>query len=162
MRFTTNHGNGTVIFSIVVAMALRILPWSRDWVLFNPDWTLLIVIYWCLTIPERFNLGSAWTVGLLTDALTGQLLGHYALTYSVVAYIVVRLHRRIRVFRLAQQILIVLFLLLLSQLLVFWTQNIQGTGHTNWTYWIPAGSGALMWPLVYVLLGGSQHQAKID
>ncbi|MGH8551084.1 MAG: rod shape-determining protein MreD [Methylococcales bacterium] len=162
MRFTNNQGNGTVVFSIVAAMALRILPWSRDWVLFNPDWMLLIVIYWCLTIPERFNIGSAWMVGILADALTGQLLGQHALTYSVAAYIVVRLHLRIRVFRLAQQIIIILCLLLLSQLLVFWTQNIQGRGLTSWTYWVPSGTGALMWPLVYILLGGSQHRAKFD
>lgn len=162
MRLTNNQGNSTVILSFVVAMGLRILPWSRDWVMFNPDWILLIVIYWCLCIPERFNIGSAWTVGLLTDALTGQLLGQHALTYSVVAYIVVRLHRRLRLFPISQQIFIVLCLLLLSQLLVFWSQNVQSSGYTNWTYWIPSCSGALAWPFVYILLGGLHYKAKID
>ncbi|MGR9106643.1 MAG: rod shape-determining protein MreD [Gammaproteobacteria bacterium] len=162
MRFTNSTGNATVILSIVIAMGLRILPWSRDWVLFNPDWILLIVIYWCLTIPERFNIGSTWVVGLLTDALTGQLLGYHALNYSVVSYIVVRLHLRIRLFRLTQQIFMVLCLLSLSQLIVFWMQNIQGAGYISWTYWIPSISGAMIWPLVYFLLGGSHQQEKID
>jgi rod shape-determining protein MreD len=162
MGLTSSQGNGTVIFSIVAAMGLRILPWSRDWILLNPDWILLVVIYWCLSIPERFNIGAAWMVGLLTDGLTGQLLGHHALTYSVVAYIVVRLHLRIRVFRLSQQIIIVLSMLLLAQLLGLWSQNIQGSAYISWMYWIPSFSGALVWPLVYVALGGSQHQAKLD
>lgn len=161
MRLSHNPESFTVLVSIVLAMGLRILPWSRDWILFNPDWILLVVIYWCLTIPERFNIGSAWTVGLLTDALTGQLLGHHAFTYSLVAYIVVRLHRRIRVFRISRQILFILGLLSLSQLLVFWSQNIQGIAHPSWTYWIPSYSGALMWPVVYRILGGSPQGGKI-
>ncbi|MGH8558208.1 MAG: rod shape-determining protein MreD [Methylococcales bacterium] len=159
---THNHGSGAVLLSIVLAMGLRILPWSRDWILFNPDWILLIVIYWCLTISERFNIGSAWAIGLVTDVLTGQLLGHNALTYSLIAYIVVRLHLRIRVFRRSRQIFVMFCLLLLSQFLVFWSQNMQGIGYPIWIYWAPACSGALMWPVVYWLLGGSQYHAKIN
>ncbi|MGH8551769.1 MAG: rod shape-determining protein MreD, partial [Methylococcales bacterium] len=151
-----------VILSIVLAMVFRILPCPRDWVMFNPDWILLVVIYWCLCIPERFNIGSAWAVGLITDSLTGQLLGHHALPYSLVAYIVVRLHLRIRVFRRSQQILIILCLLLLSQFLTFWSQNIQGLGYPIWTYWISSLSGALIWPVVYRLLGGPKPHAKIS
>lgn len=101
-------------------------------------------------------------VGLLTDALTGQWLGQHALTYSIIAYVVVRLHRRIRLFPLSQQIFIILCLLLLSQLLVFWSQNVQSSGDTRWTYWIPSCSGALLWPLVYILLGGLHFKAKIE
>ncbi len=153
---------GAVLLSIVLAMGLRILPWSHDWILFNPDWVLLVVIYWCLTVPERFNIVSAWAVGLVTDSLTGQLLGHYALTYSLVAYFVIRLHLRIRVFRPSQQILVILCLLLLSQFIVFWSQKILGIEYPIWNYWIPSCSGALMWPVVYRVLGGSQQHAKID
>ena len=162
MRLVNSQGNGTVILSIVVAMGLRILPWSHDWMLLNPDWILLVVIFWCLTVPERFNIGSAWAVGLLSDVLTGQLLGYHALTYSVVAYVVVRLHLRIRLFRLSQQVIVILCLLLFSQLIVFWYKNIQGVVYGDWTYWLPSCAGALMWPIVYVLLGGLQQQAKID
>lgn len=161
MRFSPSYGGGTILISIVLAMIFRILPWSFEWVLFNPDWILLVVIYWCLSIPERFSIGSAWTVGLVTDSLTGQLLGHHALTYSLVAYIVVRFHLRIRVFRHPQQILIVLCLLLLSQFLVFWSQNIQGFGYPVWNYWISSISGALVWPMVYRLLGGAKPHASI-
>jgi rod shape-determining protein MreD len=162
MRLPSNQGYGTVILSIVAAMGLRILPWSRDWILFNPDWILLIVIYWSLTRPKSFNIGSAWAVGLLTDALTGQILGHHALVYSVVAYIVVRFHVRIGLFRVPQQIMIVLCLLFLAQLVSFWSQNIQATGYASWTFWIPPCTGALLWPVVYVLLGGMHHKKKID
>ncbi len=161
MRFSTNQGNTRIIVSIVLAMALRILPWSREYYVYNPDWILLIVIYWCLIAPERFNIGSTWCVGLLTDTLTGQLLGQYALTYSIIAYITVRLHKRIRVFPISQQILIILCMLLLSQLVIFWIKNIQSSIVINWTYWIPSYTGALLWPFVFVLLGGIHHKSNI-
>lgn len=152
MRLTSNHGNSTIIFSIMVAMALRIIPWPRDALIFNPDWVLLVIIYWCLVTPERFSIGSSWFVGLLTDVLTGQLLGEYALCYAIIAYITVRLHKRFRVFPLSQQILFVLFLLLLSQLLINWSQNIQGRTGIELSYWLPSIVGALLWPVIFICL----------
>ena len=152
MRLTSNHGNSTIILSVVVAMALRILPWPRDTLIFNPDWVLLVVIYWCLVTPERFSIGSSWFVGLLTDVLTGQLLGEHALSYAVIAYITVRLHKRFRIFPLSQQFLIVLLLLLLSQLLIYWSQNIQGNTGIGLSYWLPSFIGAMLWPLIFISL----------
>ena len=144
-------------------MGLRIFAWPRTWVLLNPDWILLVVLYWCLMIPKRFNIGSAWTVGVLADVLTGQVLGQSALAYTLVAYIVVRFHLRIRLFRISQQTMVVFCLLLLAQVLGFWTQNIQGAGLSlNWMFWVPPWSGALLWPVVYILLGGLQHTAQIE
>lgn len=161
MRLSKNQGNGIILFSIVVAMALRILPWGHDFSLLNPDWILLVVLYWSLMLPDRFNIGAAWFVGLLTDALTGQLLGQYALSYSLIAYIAIRLHQRIRAFPISQQILVILTLQLMSQLLIFWIKNIQGSVMINWTYWVPSFSGALLWPLIYLILGGVNQKIRI-
>lgn len=160
MRLTANHTNSTIILSIVVAMALRVIPWPRDTLVFNPDWVLLVVIYWCLISPERFGIGSAWFVGLLTDVLTGQLLGQYALSYAVAAYITVRLHRRLRVFPFPQQMLVVLGLSLLSQLLIYWSQSIQGLPRISSTVWIPSLVGVLLWPVIFVGLGHLGHKSR--
>jgi len=162
MNFRNSQGTEAILISISIAMLLRILPLPRDWLVFNPDWILLVVIYWCLYIPERFNIGSAWIFGLLTDVLTGQLLGQQALVYSVIAYIIIRLHQRIRLFPLSQKTLIILCLLLLDQTLVFWIQNVQNAVYSGWNYMIPAFTGTLAWPLVYIGLGGLHHRAKID
>jgi rod shape-determining protein MreD len=162
MNFRNSQRTKAILISILIAMLLRILPLPRDWLVFNPDWILLVIIYWCLYIPDRFNIGSAWIFGLLTDVLTGQLLGQQALVYSIIAYIVVRLHQRIRLFPLSQKTLIILFLLLLGQTLIFWIQNVQSPVYSGWNYMIPAFTGTLAWPLVYISLGGLHHSEKID
>lgn len=136
--------------SLTLAMILRILPWPDAWFVYNPDWVLLFLIYWNMAIPDRVGVGTAWFAGLLSDALTGRLLGQHALTYALVAYLCIRLHRRLRVFPLSQQALIVLAFQLISQLLIFWTQTVKPAGALNGQYWLPSLVGAMLWPVVFV------------
>ena len=73
--------------SLIIAMGLRILPLPDGVAVFNPDWVALIIIYWCLVLPERFGVGWAWITGLFTDILTGRLLGQNAMCYCIIAFI---------------------------------------------------------------------------
>jgi rod shape-determining protein MreD len=142
-----------VVFgSLTAAMALRILPWPREWLIANPDWVLLFIIYWNMALPDRFGVASAWFIGLLTDALTGRMLGQHALAYTLVAYICLRLHRQLRLSPLFQQGLIVLLFQLLCQILVFWTQNIKAVNAAAAHYWLPSLVGALLWPGIFLTL----------
>jgi rod shape-determining protein MreD len=141
-----------VIASVILAMALRILPLYYPWSLLNPDWIALVLIYWTLAIPDRAGVGMAFSVGLFTDALTGRSLGQHALAYVVLSYLVLRWYRRLRLYPVVQQSLWVLLLLLVSQLLILWTQNAKNAIALSGLYWLPSFSGALVWPLVYALL----------
>jgi rod shape-determining protein MreD len=149
-----NNPSNTLVVavSLAVAMALRIVPLPHGLFVYNPDWVLLFLIYWSMALPERVGVGYAWFAGLLTDVLTGRMLGQHALAYAVVAYFCVRLHRRLRLYPLPQQMLSALAFLLLSQLLIFWTQNIRGSNTIGPTYWLPSLTGALFWPPVFLTL----------
>jgi rod shape-determining protein MreD len=136
--------------SLVAAMILRIVPLPHEVSLLNPDWVLLFLLYWNMAIPDRVGVGAAWFTGLLTDVLTGRMLGQHALAYAVAAYICIRLHRQLRLYPLYQQALSVLLFQLLSQLLVFWTQNIKAANALGLSYWLPSLVGALLWPLVFL------------
>ena len=142
----------TVLASLLVGMVLLIIPLPRELFVYNPDWVLLFLIYWSLAIPERVGLGYAWCLGLLVDALTGRMLGQHALAYSVVVYVSVKLHGRLRSYPLFQQGLIVFLLLLVNQLLVFLTQNGKAAGTIGMAYWLPSVVGALVWPVVFLTL----------
>jgi rod shape-determining protein MreD len=98
------------------------------------------------------GVGTAWFVGLLTDTLTGRMLGQHALAYAVVAYFCIRLHRQLRLYPLPQQAVSALIFLLVSQLLIFWTQNIKGSNAIGAAYWLPSLTGAIFWPAVYLTL----------
>jgi rod shape-determining protein MreD len=140
-----------VLASLILAMALRIAPWPPPWFLGNPDWVLLFLVYWAMAVPERVGVGYAWCVGLFSDVLTGRMLGQHALAYAVVVYACARSHRRLRLYPVYQQMFSVLMLLLLDQLLIFWTQDTKAAGAMGMGYWLPAFVGALVWPAI--LLG---------
>ena len=152
MQLNNTVGFFRVILTLVMAMGLRIAPWPGALAALNPDWVLLVLIYWSLAIPERVGIFHAWTFGLLTDVLTGRMLGQYALAYSLVIYICLKLHKRLRQFPLLQQGLFIFFCLLLSQLLVFIIKNLQHPAQLHASFWLPVFTGTLCWPLVYGVL----------
>jgi|CXWL01.1.fsa_nt_gi rod shape-determining protein MreD len=146
------YGFGRIIITIILAMGLRIASWPGLLNDLNPDWVLLALIYWSLAVPERVGIFHAWTFGLLTDVLTGRLIGQYALAYSLVIYICLKLHRRLRQFPLVQQGLFIFFCLLLSQLLLFLIKNLQHPAQLKAVFWLPVISGTVCWPLVFTIL----------
>ena len=141
-----------VVLSFGLAMALRIAPLPPAWPALNPDWVALLLLYWTLMAPERAGVFTALLVGLATDTLTGRLLGQHALAYVVMAYLNLRVRASLATFPVAMQSLWVGLLLLLGELLVLWTQRVELAESMRLTYWLPALTGALAWPLVVWLM----------
>ncbi|MGR9116757.1 MAG: rod shape-determining protein MreD [Gammaproteobacteria bacterium] len=135
--------------SIVLAMCFNVGAWPPSVTLFNPDWILLVLIYWTLAVPDRVGIFNGWFIGLLTDVLTGRMLGQHALTYSLVVYMCLKLHKRLRQYPIIQQGLFIFFCLLSSQLIIFWIENTQNATRFQAHFWLPIISGTLCWPLVY-------------
>ena len=147
--------------SLLVAMVLCIIPLPGEWFVYNPDWVLLFLLYWAIAIPERVGVGVAWCVGLLGDALTGRMLGQHALAYSVVIFMAVKSHRRLRAYPLYQQAILIFLLLLINQLLVFWTQDMKAARTIASIYWMPSLVGALAWPIVLLALRQVRRRYQI-
>ena len=141
-----------VALTMVLAMALRIAPWSSSLELFNPDWVLLTLIYWSIALPERVGIFTASTVGLLTDELTGQLFGQHALTYSLVIYACLKLHKRLRQYPILQQELFIFCCLLFAQIMFFFLKNLQHPVNLSTDFWLPILTGTACWPLIYIVL----------
>ncbi len=142
-----------LLVSSVLALALTglPLPWTLD--VLRPDLLLLVVIWFALMRPRTAGLFYAWAVGLLLDAFRGIVLGENALAFVMIAYLVHRLHLRLRMFPLSQQSLVVMSLLWLYQFTLFWIDGVSGHPLTDWIRWLPVLTGALLWPLVTSLFG---------
>ncbi len=138
-------------FTVIIAMALRIAPWSAVISVSAPDWVMLTLIYWVLATPEEASIGKAWIVGLLVDVLTGQLLGQYALTYAVSIFLCEKQHKRIRQFPIMQQSLAIFAILLLARILLFWIEHINHQ-LMPLSFWLPVLTGSLIWPVVAIVL----------
>lgn len=157
------HQNGIVIAVVfILALILTVMPlppWAQE---FRPRWVTLALIYWCMALPQRVGVGSAWAVGLFTDVMTGTLLGQHALSLSVTAFAAVRLHQRIRIFPLWQQSLSVFVLLLVERLLSLWVIGATGQPTPTLWYWVPTLVSALLWPWVYVVLRDVRRRFNVS
>ncbi len=156
------HQNGVVILILfLIALVLTVMPlpdWTRD---FRPQWVTLMLIYWCMALPQRVGVGTAWTLGVFEDVLTGTLLGQHALGLSVTAFLTLRLHQRIRIFPLWQQSLSVFVLLLVEHLLSLWVIGATGQPTPSLWYWMPALVGAFLWPWFYIVLRDVRRRFKV-
>ncbi len=147
MMPTRRHRGGFIILvSFAAALVLTVMPLPESWRFVRPDWVAMVLIYWCLALPERVGVGSGWTAGLLLDTLTGTLLGQNAAGLAVVGYLTLRTHQRVRLNPAWQQALTVLIFLLVHQLVSFWINSSIGLPHPGWRYWLTPFIGALLWP----------------
>jgi rod shape-determining protein MreD len=156
------HQNGVAIVLVMTAaLALAVMPlpvWAQD---FRPQWVTLSLIYWCLALPQRVGVGTAWGLGVLQDVISGTLLGQHALGLSVTGYLAVRLHLRIRIFPLWQQSLSVMVLLLVERLLTLWVIGATGQPTPTLWYWMPTLVSTLLWPWVYIVLRDIRRRFKV-
>lgn len=156
-----HHGGATIVISFIFALLLQMIA-LPDWaVSLRPDWLALVLVYWCIALPERVGVGIGWLTGLILDVANGALLGQNALALAIVAYLAIRLHQRIRLFPLWQQSVSVLLLITLHLMLVLWIKGSVGQSSETWAYWLPALTSLLAWPLVFNVLRGLRRTYRV-
>ncbi|MBN2886117.1 MAG: rod shape-determining protein MreD [Chromatiaceae bacterium] len=161
MNAQRRRGGWLISLSLFIAFLLTILPMPPQFDAWRPQWVALVIIYWCLMSPERLGVFSAFVIGLALDVVSGTLLGQHSLTLSLLAYLVIELHPRIRVFPLWQQTLFVWVLLLADRLLTLWVLGATGQPMPSLTYWSPTFLGFLLWPWLSVLLNDLGRRAGV-
>ena len=141
-----------IVASFIVALMMTALPlpeWAANW---RPAWVAMVLIYWCMALPNKVNIGVAWAAGIVMDVLQGTLLGQNALGLVLLAFITINVHQRIRMFPLTQQALFVMVLILLYQLMSLWVRGLMGVPPRTWTYWTPAITSMVLWPWLFIIL----------
>ncbi len=158
---STNKAKETLSISLsfLLALVLDILPLPTWAIWFRPEWLVLVTIYWVMMVPNRVSIGVAWCLGLLLDAMNGTLLGEHAFAMALVAYLVVKFHRRIRVFPIWQQAVTIFTLVLCYQASIFFMQGLNGELPMSLWYWIPSITSMLLWPWIYVMLQDCHSRA---
>ena len=53
-----------VILTILVALALSMVPLPGAAAPFRPDWVALTMIFWAISLPRSYSVGVAWIVGM--------------------------------------------------------------------------------------------------
>lgn len=156
-----HSGSWVIVLSLIIAFLLTAMPlpeWAINW---RPAWIAMVLIYWCMALPERIGIGIAWGLGILLDVQQGTVLGQNALGLAVVAYITLKSYQRIRVFPLAQQAMLVSCYVMIFQLVLLWIKSMMGIPPQNWTFWLPAISSAILWPWLFIILRDVRRKYRV-
>jgi len=145
-----------IALSLFAALLFNGLPWHGIGLALRPDIVALVLLYWCTHKPHRIGIGIAWAIGMLADVADASLFGQHALSYAVLAFGGIVLHRRVQMFDLRQQTLQVFLLLLLSYV-VYAAVHWQIKDYVAWEYLIGSATSALLWAPLTLLLQSLRH-----
>jgi rod shape-determining protein MreD len=156
-----HHGGWVILLSFIVSYGLAIMP-LPDWAVYwKPDWVGMVLLYWCIALPERVNVGTGWLVGILHDILSDTLLGMHAISYTLLAYLAVEYHRQVRVFPRWQQSMWVFIVILGSEGLGVWIRGMQGYPQPGWMFAYPAVTSMFLWYWVFVGLRDLRRHFRV-
>ena len=149
-----------ILLTFLLGLLANLTPASGVMLMLKPDFLALVILYWCIQEPRYVGVGVAWMLGLVMDVGDATFFGQHALAYALLAYAAEYFRRRVQRFPLWQQAPQVAALLVLCALLVLLVRVVGGAPLPRWTYVIPPIVGALLWPLLSVVLQRPQRPAR--
>ncbi|WP_299180888.1 rod shape-determining protein MreD [uncultured Neptuniibacter sp.] len=155
-------GGGFIILAtFLVGLMLSQIPMPHLFEWARPEWVAMILIYWVMALPHRVGMGVAFFLGLLLDVIKGSVLGLNALSLTIIAFLTLVLHQRLRMFPLVQQALMVMVLVGINQLLFHWMQAFTGYTGESLIFLLPCLMSGLLWPWLFVILRGIRRFFRI-
>jgi rod shape-determining protein MreD len=145
-----------IALTALVALILTVLPLPTWLDVLRPAFLVLTVLYWSINTPRAGGIGLGFLCGLLLDVFQGPVLGEHALALSIVAYIAVREHQRIRSKPAFQQSLLVFAALAFYEFVVFAIDGWTGHPVTSSLRWLHCLTGAIVWPPAAAILSYSE------
>jgi len=151
----------TIGLTLAAALVLAIFP-LPDWAQpYRPQWPLMVLGYWCMALPHRVGVLVGWTTGLLGDVLTGTLLGQQALGYAIAAYLIITLHRRLRLFPWWQQAASLGGIFALERMISFLALGATGGMTPDWTHWLAPVTSMALWPWMFIILRDIRRKFRV-
>ncbi|MBC7940467.1 MAG: rod shape-determining protein MreD [Chitinophagaceae bacterium] len=143
--------------TLLLAFGVNLLPFGR--VPAMPDLLALTLVFWNVHQPRRVSVGVAFVFGLMLDVHEGALLGQHALSYTLLSYLAVTIHRRLLWFGVAEQALQVLPVFAAVHLVSLAVRMAGGGMWPGLGVLLPPVFEALLWPLASILLLAPQRRA---
>ena len=147
--------------SLVAGLAINMLPLGR--VVWMPDLLMVLLTFWAVHQPLRIGMGVAFVLGLCMDVSQSALLGQHALSYTVLSFGAIAIHRRLLWLSLSSQVLQVLPLFALAHAIELVLRMLTGGIFPGlWGLLAPLLE-ALLWPLAsWVLLAPQRRPPDAD
>ncbi len=124
-----------------------------------PDVLAVLLVFWTVHQPMRVSIGAAFVFGLLMDVHQGGLLGQHAMSYSVLSYFAIAIHRRLLWFTLPSQAAQVFPLFFAAHAVEFTLRMVAGGTFPGLGLLAAPVIEAVLWPLASVVLLAPQRRA---
>jgi len=140
--------------SLLAALGLCMLQnmglWGRSaWM---PDLLALVLVFWSIHQPQRIGIGVAFVFGMLIDVHQGAMLGQHALSYTVLSFLAIAIHRRLLWFTVPSQALQVLPLFAASHAIELSARMLSGGSFPGFWLLLAPLLESLLWPVISVIL----------
>ena len=106
----SNKNQLWIYLSLVLAMVVDNFVFPESILQWKPLFTLLVLIYWNMALPDKVGILEALFIGLIMDLLNGSSLGVHGLLFVLIPYICQRFFYQFRVSPIWQQSVILFFL----------------------------------------------------
>lgn len=156
------RSNWVIVATTLVALVIYVVPIPLEWRWYRPEWPILVLFYWSLSLPHRVGILSAAITGFAIDMLDGTTFGALALGMVVSTLFILLNYQRIRQFDLLQQSAIMTLLVALALVIERWLQNLLGVGGTELKFLFSLPLTALMWPVVREVLRGLRRYYEVN
>jgi rod shape-determining protein MreD len=147
-------------FSLVLALFFNMavnMAWGRvSWV---PDLLAVLLVFWSVHQPLRVGIGTAFFFGLCMDVHQTSLLGQHALSYTVLSFLAIAMHRRLLWFTVPSQAMQVLPLFAVAHVIELVLRMLGGGTFPGWWLLLAPLLESLLWPFVSVVLLAPQRMA---
>jgi rod shape-determining protein MreD len=156
MALDRSRGLWVVLLSFFCAFVLAVVSLPEflpDYLAYaRPHWVALVLFYWIISLPHRFGLVTAWTLGLVLDVLQGGLLGQQAVAYLVIGFLAARSYQRMRMFSVWQQSILIFAAMFVAEMILFVIDVATLDRTWRYLYLLPSIVSALLWPWVFLIL----------
>lgn len=148
---------GSLLVALLLAMSQNMgLGGRAAWV---PDFFALTLVFWSVHQPQRIGIGVAFVCGLFIDVHQGAMLGQHALSYTVLSFFAIAIHRRLLWFTAPSQAFQVLPLFAAAHAIALAVRLMAGGAFPGLLILLAPLIEALLWPLISVLLLLPQRRA---
>jgi len=148
---------GSLLAGLLLDMLMNMGLWGRSaWV---PDLLAVVLVFWTVHQPQRIGIISAFVFGLLLDVHQGALLGQHAMSYTVLSFFAITVHRRLLWFTVPSQAAQVLPLFAAAHAVELAFRMMAGGSFPGVTLLLAPLLEAACWPIASILLLAPQRRA---
>ena len=102
---------------LFLAIIMQLTPVTGNWLMWKPNFLMLVMIAWILYFPEKFGIEFSAMVGICADLVFGTTLGVHVLLFIICGAVVRLLHRVIAYLSLWHRIVAVGLLVIFVEFL---------------------------------------------